>query len=238
MEGVALQDAGAGAGRVDELGAVVAQHGDLVAHAGKHALAAAGETGEEVGLNEALGDQQVGLSGHLVDDQLGAGGEHADLHVAFGVPAVVADELLLVGDLLAHLVHQLLVAGGAVEAGGDEEGDVDVGVALPQLGEHEGEDVLAGHRAGVIADDDGGGLLALGQLGELGGADGIGHGLFDDVVFAALGLQRPDGGLQDFCPGHIPAELQTGGAKGDSHVDPSSHNFDAHSIAARHDQPS
>ena len=110
--------------------AVVFVDGLLGADARQDALAAAGEAGEEVGLNEALGHQQVGLGGHLVDDQLGAGGKHADLHVARGVPAVVADELFLVGDLLAHLVHQLLVGGGAVEAGGDEEGDVDVGIAF------------------------------------------------------------------------------------------------------------
>ena len=37
----------------DELAAVVAQDGGLVADTGEHALAAAGEAGEEMGLDEA-----------------------------------------------------------------------------------------------------------------------------------------------------------------------------------------
>ena len=90
-----------------------------------------------------------------------------------------------------------------------------------QLGEHEGEDVLAGDGAGVVADDDGGGLFPLGQLREPGGAHGGGHGLLDDLILAALCLQSPDSGFQDFCSGYIPTELQTGGAIGNTHTDPS-----------------
>ena len=197
VQGVALQHAGAGEVGGDELGAVVAQHRHLIAHAGQHALAAAGEAGEEVGLDEALADQQLGLGRHLVDDQPSPGGQHADLHVGGRVLAVMDDNFLLRHDLFAQLVDELVLAGGAVEAGGHQQGDVDVGAALPQFGEHEGDDVLAGHRTGMVADDDGAGLFALGQLGQLGRVDGVGHGLQHQLVFALRRLQLADPGLQD-----------------------------------------
>lgn len=98
----------------------------------------------------------------------------------------MTDELLFVGDLFTHLIHQLFMGGGAVEAGGDEQGDVDVGVAFPQLGQHKGENVLAGHRTGVIADDNGRGFLAFCQLSQAGGTHGGSHGLTYDVVLRCL----------------------------------------------------
>ena len=144
MEGIAVQHAGAGAGGGNKLGAVVAQNGDLIAHAGQHALAAAGEAGEEVRLNEALGHQQVGLHRQPVNDAIGAGGEHADLHVGGGVPAVVNHNGFMVHDVLTQLANQLLFGGGAVEAGGNQQGDLDVRIAPAQLGQHMGQNVLAG----------------------------------------------------------------------------------------------
>ena len=221
MERIALQNAGTGVGGVDELGAVITQHSDLIADAGEDALPPAGEASEEMGLDKALGDQQIGLGGHFIDDQPGAGGEHADVYVRLGISAVMTDELLFVGDLFPHLIHQLFMGGGAVEAGGDEQGDVDVGVAFPQLGQHKGENVLAGHRTGVIADDNGRGFLAFCQLSQAGRTHGRSHGLTHDVVLAAFCLQSPNGGFQDFGPGQVPVQFQAGGAVGNTHNHPS-----------------
>jgi hypothetical protein len=164
VHGVAVQNAGAGEVAVYEAAAVVAQNGDLVADAGQNALAAAGEAGEEVGLDKALGYKQIGLGRHAVDYARRAGGQDAHLHVALGIAAVVDDYLHLIHYLPAQLGLKLRSGGGAVEAGGHQQCDGNIGRALAQLGEHVRQYVPAGYRAGVVGNYYRAGLLALGKL--------------------------------------------------------------------------
>ena len=133
-------------------------------------------------LDEALGHQQIGLGGQTVDDQLAAGGEPAEADEVRGVVAVVDDDLLVGDDLGAELVDELFFCGFAVAAGGDEDGDVCVGIALADLREHLGDDAFAGHGAGVIAGDEDDLLPALGHDAEPRGPDGVGHGVFDQLL--------------------------------------------------------
>ena len=181
MDGVAVDDAGAGAGAGDELAVVVIDNGLAGGDAGQNALAAAGEAGEEMGLDEALGHQQVGLGRQAVDDQVAAGGELAQVGQILGIVAVVDDDLLVGDDLGAELVDQLFLGGLPVAAGGDQDGDIRVGAALTDLSEHLGNDAFAGHGAGVVAGDEDDLLLALGHDAQLRGADGVGHGVVDQL---------------------------------------------------------
>ena len=98
------------------------------------------------------------------------------------------DDLLLGHDVGAELVDQLLLGGLTVAAGGDEDSDVGVGVALADLRQHLGHDDLAGHGTGVVAGDDDNLLLALSHDGQLGGADGVLQGLTDQLLLGQLGL--------------------------------------------------
>ena len=68
MDGIAVKYAGAGIRAVDEFRAMVAEHRDLIGYAGQHAFAAAGETGKEMRLDKALGDEQLRLRGEPVDN--------------------------------------------------------------------------------------------------------------------------------------------------------------------------
>ena len=188
VDGVAVHDAGAAVGIVDELAVVVVDDGLAGGDAGQDALAAAGEAGEEVRLDEALGHEQVGLGGQLVDDEVAAAGQLADVGEVLDVVAVMDDYFLVRDYLLAELADELLLGGLAVAAGGDEEGDVGVGIALANLLEHGRDDDLAGHRAGVVGADDDDLLLALGHDGQGRGADGVGHGGAHELVRGAGGL--------------------------------------------------
>ena len=58
-DGVAVRDAPGGLGVADHAGVVVAEHGPLAGHARHDGLAAAGEAGEEVRLDEAGQDLEV-----------------------------------------------------------------------------------------------------------------------------------------------------------------------------------
>ena len=198
MDGVVLQHAGGGVGAGDGLVGVVLVDGGGVADAGQDALAPAREPGEEVRLDEALGDQQVAVQRQLVDPQLGAGGQAADILEVVVLKGFVDGDLLVVDDLVAEHPALLLLGGGAVQPGGDQDGDVGVGAAGADLLQQNGQGELAGHRAGVVAGDDHHRMLALGQLPQAGGADGVGEGVADQfglglACIVAVGAGGEDG---------------------------------------------
>ncbi len=61
----------------DEFGTVVRQDRLVAGHAGEHALASSGETGEEMRLDEALRHQQVCPDRESVEDKFSSGRKHA-----------------------------------------------------------------------------------------------------------------------------------------------------------------
>ena len=175
VNGVAVQDAGAGKGAVNESGAVIGQYGGPAGDSGEHTLAPAGETGKEVGLNEALSHQQVRLGGQLVDEQLASGGQGAQRYHVL-ILAAEMDGKVQAGPeekLLAVFVQHLFPGGGAVEAGGHQHGDLCRRGTGPDLIYQLGQNNLAGDRAGVIAADNDNLMLAFGQFPERGRADGV-----------------------------------------------------------------
>ena len=75
VDGVMIQNTGAGIRAVDKLGAVVAHDGDSVRNTGQDALSASGKTGEEMRLNEAFRYQELCFHRQFVDDAVGTAGE-------------------------------------------------------------------------------------------------------------------------------------------------------------------
>ena len=138
VKGVALQNARAGIGRSDERAAVVAQHRRLIADAGQDALPPAGETGEEVRLNETLRNEQVGVHRRPVDDQRCAGGQNADLNIGFRVKGVVNDDFLGTRNFLPQLCFQLGGRCEPVETGGYQQRHPNLRIPLPELRQHGG----------------------------------------------------------------------------------------------------
>ena len=212
VDGVALQHAGDRVGIGDGLVAVVLVDGGGVADAGQDALAPAGEAGEEVRLDEALADQQVAVHGDLVAEELGAAGQVAHLDEVVRLKGVVHGDLLVVHDGVAEHAPLLLLGGGPVQAGGDEDGDVRVRVAGADLRQQDGQGQLAGHSAGVVAGDQGDLLLAHGQLPQGLGADGVRQGVLHQFRLALRGLVvvhlRGDDRLQI---GLVHMQVQRGG---------------------------
>ena len=192
VNGVAVEDAGAGIRAVDELGTVVAEHRHLIGHAGQHTLAAAGEAGKEMRLDKALRYQQLRLDCKPVNDQRRAGGQDADLNIRVLIAAVVHDYPALVHYLPAELCFQLLSRGQTVKARGDKQRDLYIWAARSQLTQHIGDDIPARHRARVVGNDDDAVLFALGKLAEPGAVDWIFHRGADDIAAAALGFQLAD----------------------------------------------
>ena len=82
VNGIFLQDARAGVGRIDKLAAVVGQNRFVRRNSWKHGFSPTGKTGEQVGLNKALCEQQVSLNCDSVDDALATGRQRADLSMA------------------------------------------------------------------------------------------------------------------------------------------------------------
>ena len=158
-------------------------------------------------LDEALGHQQVRLHRRPVNDQGRAGGQNADLHIAVRVKGVVDADGFRRGDFLPQLGGQLRFGGQTVEARGHQQGDLNAGIALPERPEHGGQNVPAGHGAGVVGDDDGAGFFARRQLRQSGGADGVCHGRFHQLPPRFVAFQRVYPGGQQAVTGKIPGKL-------------------------------
>ena len=79
VDRVAVDDAHARLRVVYEVGAVVAEHRNAAAYAGKDALAPARVARKEMRLNKALGDDEVGLRDERVDDEARARGQRAEV---------------------------------------------------------------------------------------------------------------------------------------------------------------
>ena len=106
---VVAQVAGTRMGVVHKLTVVVVHDGLIAGDAGQHGLAATRETGKEVRLDKALGEQQIAIGGNFVDDALATRRQGADLFHHAVISRDVHDDLLVGNDLLAILVDELLV---------------------------------------------------------------------------------------------------------------------------------
>lgn len=188
MDGVVLQHAGVGIRAGNGLVAVVFVDGLLGADAGQDALAAAGEAGEEVWLNKALSHQQVTFSGQLVDVEVCTGGQHAHVDELIRVKCVVDGDFLMIHDGIAKHAALLFLGGGAVQAGGNQDGDIGVRVALADLIQQDGQGDLAGDGAGVVTGDQHNFLFTLGQVTQARGGNGMLQCLMNQFYFRFAGL--------------------------------------------------
>ena len=143
--------------------------------AGRDQLASAGEAEHEVLLDEAEGDVQVGVEEALVDIDGCAARGGAEAAMGGEVAGIVVDDADSARRCPGQgCVEDLSVGGGAVQAGGDEDGDAFLrysgGVeAREQRGQSDG----VRRRAGDVADADGGGALAAGEFRERRAGDGM-----------------------------------------------------------------
>ena len=179
-----------------EARAMEGRDGVLVRDARRDHLAPAGVARHEVWLDQAGGDLQLGLEEAAVELHRGAGGREAQVDVVRVVPRVVVFD----ADSLQHprVADQLLQLGaqvGAVQAGGDEDGDAGRGHAGgEQLAQDGPEQERVRHWPGDVADEDARRPLAAGLLGQGTRADGAGERGTDGT----LGIrQERHGGLAD-----------------------------------------
>lgn len=180
VEGVVLDGAFDGALVAHEFGAMEDFDGFLGGEAWGDEFAAAGEAEHEVGFDEAEGDVEVGGDEAGVDVDGGTGGGIAEVGVFGEDFGVVVDDVDVAVEVGADDFADFVLGGGAVEAGGDKDGDVFAGDAgLGEAGEEWGEDEAIGGGASDIADGDGGGFFATGEFDEGRGADGGVEGGFE-----------------------------------------------------------
>ena len=122
--------------------------------------------------DEPLRQQEFRFGGEAVYDELAAGGECAEAGQHRFVRGVVDDDFFVRGDLLPEFFDEFAPGRAAVEAGCDEDRDVDAGGAPPQPFEQLRHENPARDRPGVVARDDYGRTPACGELLEERGADG------------------------------------------------------------------
>ena len=99
---------------------MVGHDGLVRGYSGQHRFSAAGKTGEQVRLNEALRKDQVRLGCGSIDNALAPGGKGADFDHCGIVSGDMHDNLFVLDDLLPVFVYQLLARGGAMKACGDQ----------------------------------------------------------------------------------------------------------------------
>ena len=151
VDRVALENSGSGPFVRNKLRAVIRHHRRVACHAGKHALAASRETGEEVRLDEPLRDEQVGLDRQLIEYQIASGRQGSYVNETRIVMAVVDNNAFVLHNLGPILLQELPWGGGAVSSGRDKDGDFGIGVPRPHLFEEQRHDNGAWNGAGMVA---------------------------------------------------------------------------------------
>ena len=91
------------------------------------------------------------------------------------------DDFLGTRNFLPQLCFQLGGRCEPVETGGYQQCHLNFRVPLPELRQHGGQDVPAGHGAGVVGNDDGTALLPCRQRGKTGRSDGRRHGFLHQL---------------------------------------------------------
>ena len=88
------------------------------------------------------------------------------------VKCVVDGDFLMIHDGIANMRRCCFLGGGAVQAGGNQDGDIGVRVALADLIQQDRQGDLAGDGAGVVTGDQHNFLFTLGQVTQARGAMG------------------------------------------------------------------
>ena len=101
--------------------------------------------------------------------------------------------------LIAQFVFEFLDGCGTVEACGNQKGDLDIGIALAEFTDHVGQNVSAGNRSCVIADDNDTVLFSFGQLIQPGAVNRILHCLTYDIKACPVTLELVHFTGQDGC---------------------------------------
>ena len=123
-----------------------------------------------MGLDEAEAEVEVGGDEAFVDPHRGAGAGGAQAAMLIALAGVVIEDLIIRGDFGADDVADLGVGGGAVQTGGDQDGDVLAGDAAGFEALQQGrQDDWIGRGAGDVAHGNGGGLLPGDDTAESGG---------------------------------------------------------------------
>ena len=139
-------------------------------------------------LNKAFSHQQVTFSGQLVDVEVRTGGQHAHVDELIRIKCVVDGDFLMIHDGIAKHAALLFLGGGAVQAGGNQDGDIGVRVALADLIQQDGQSDLAGDGAGVVTGDQHHFLFPLGQVTQARGGNGMLQCLMNQFYFRFAGL--------------------------------------------------
>ena len=140
-------------------------------------------------LNKALGNDEVTFQRQTVDAESRAGGQLADITHLLRLEGVVDHDPLAGHDIGTEAVQQFLLGGGAVKAGGDQNGDGGVRLTLADLLQQNGHGDAGGHTAGVVRGDDQDILLALRQSGQGRRPDRGCQGVADDVGFRTVRME-------------------------------------------------
>ena len=105
--------------------------------------------------------------------------------------------MLLIDDLVAEHPALFLFGRRAMQAGGDQNGDVGVRLSGPYLGQQQRQGELAGDGAGVIRCDQNDLLFAFCQLAQAWRPDGMLQRLLHDGGFRLAGVVLMHPGRQD-----------------------------------------
>ena len=176
VDGIALQHAHTRAVIRYKSGAMIAQYRLSRTDAGEYALASSRISREEMRLDETLRHDQISLCDQRIDHEMRTRRKHPYIRRGRAV-AVVHHYLLASHYLLSELGDQLFLLRASVTSRRHEKCDIDIRVALAQLGEHQRDDISARDRAGMVAYDDHRRSLAPGELAQTLPCDGMLHGI-------------------------------------------------------------
>ena len=192
---VSVEISGPCEGTPDEFRAVVRQHGFAGGDAGQHAFPSAGESGEEVRLDESLRHQQIGFDRQPVEDQFPSGGKRSKTDQHGCVGGVMHHDSLLFDDLFPEFGNQFLFCRSAVEPGCDQNGDPDFRRPFPQTFQNARHQNPAGYRTSMIAGDNHSGTFSAGEFFESRRADRVVQSPFDLRPF--VGRRFREGRFED-----------------------------------------
>ena len=196
VNGIVLQHPRVGTGVRHGLVAVVFVDRPFGTNAGQDALASPGKTREEMGLHKAFRHQQVAFGGQPVHLKHRAGGQSTQLDKLLRGEGVVDGDLLMIDDLVAEHAALFLLRGGTVQTGGDENGNVRVGIARANFLQQQGQGDLAGHGPGMVAGNDDDVPFAFRQRPQTGRVDGMLQRVQHQLFLTFFGMKAVHFGRQ------------------------------------------